>query len=201
MIRLSYFVHASMAGVIFVLLALLSGCVPNYAEKSATEVRAAVKTEYTKADARINFLAPPLRTTEYNSQLSEYDYFTAHLRGWKDPTGAVANHQLYVEARYSDAFLRSYRSADVEGGQPASFTAIGTRTYGCRLYHIMPILCDFEEVVGVALTTAFLERHTATGLSVRINAQSGREAIIRLPSTYFQGYLDAVADATGRRDW
>lgn len=200
MTRLFNFTHASMAGAIFVTLALLSACVPNYAEKPAAEIRAAVKTEYNKADATVTLLAPPIRTTKYNTQLSEYDYFTAYLRGWKGPTGIVVNHQLYVVAQYSDAYLRSYRSAYFDEGQTAGFTQIGNRLHGCRLYHIMPILCDFEEVFGVALTTEFLERHKVTGLSVRINAQSVQGTFIRLPSNYIQGYLAAVADVAERRE-
>lgn len=185
---------------ILVILALLGGCVSNFAEKPATEVRAAVKITYNRADGRINFLGPPLRTTVYNTQLSEYEYFTAHLRGWKDFSRAVADHQFYVDAHYSDAYLRLYRSAYFEGGPSASFTAIDNRLHGCRLYHIMPILCDFEEVFAIALATELLERHRSTGLSVWINAQSGKKINIRLPSNYIQGYLDAVTDGTGRRN-
>ncbi len=200
MIRLFYSIHASTTGAIFVMLVLLSGCVPNYAEKPAAEIRAAVKTEYNKADGTVTLLAPPIRTTKYNTQLSEYDYFTAYLRGWKGPTGTIVHHQLYVDAQYTDAYLRSYRSAYFEGNQPASFMQISNRLHGCRLYHIMPILCDFEEVFGVALTTEFLERHKTTGLSVQVSAQSGQAVSIHLPSSYVQGYLAAVADAAGRRE-
>lgn len=200
MTRLFYVVHAPVASAILAILVLLGGCVPNYAEKSATEVKAAVKTEYTGVDSALALIGPPIQTTKYNTQLSEYEYFTAYLRGWKDPTGSVSNHLLYVDAQYSDAYMRSYRSAYVEDNLPVHFTQISNRLHGCRLYHIIPILCDFEEVFGIALTTEILERYKATGLSVRVGAQNGQAVSIRLPSNYIQGYLAAVADAAGRRE-
>lgn len=191
------FLRALAASIAIGLSALLGGCAPNYANKSAAEIEAAVRTEYGKADAALWFVAPPIRTTPYNTRLSRYEYFTSHLRGRKDLAGPAPSHRLQVEAQYADAYLRSYRSADIEGTGPARFAGISHRTLGCQRHPIIPILCRFEEVFEVELTGEDLERHSRNGLTLRVQARTGQHTHIRLPGNYIRGYLDALAAAAG----
>jgi len=195
------FFQAFAASVAVGLSALLGGCAPNYANKSAAEIEAAVKTKYGTDDAALWFVAPPIRTTPYNTVLSRYEYFTSHLRGRKDPVGTTPSHQLQVEARYADAYLRSYRSANIEGNGAACFAGISHRTLGCQRHPIIPILCRFEEVFEAELTGEDLERHSRTGLTLRVQARTGQQADIRLPGNYIRGYLDALAAAAGPTHW
>jgi len=177
---------------VFIFL-VLSGCAPNYANKTATEVRSAVKVKQTAFDPQRQFTGPPI--VLHNRYANDWAWgisesITAHLRSWQDPDHPeITTHQLYTSVVYQ-AGWRFYISANFKGGAGAQFSKIDSDV-SCSKDG-----CSYSEDFGVAVSHDFLEKHRTTGFEIQANAKSSHKTVIAIPANYVEGYLAIAGQAT-----
>ena len=106
----------------------------------------------------------------------------AFQRGGQDGKEAFTIIQLYISASFGKwAFLNRAYSA----GKRLDTTLIDRRVVTCRTS------CLLTEDVAIHLTTEDLER-LAEGGTFEVELQGRRgSAIVRVPATYFRGFMDA----------
>ena len=103
-----------------------------------------------------------------------------------DAPKALAIIQLYISASLGEwAFLTDAYSA----GKQLDTTLIDRRVVTCS-----SLSCRLAEDVAIHLTTEDLER-LAEGGTFEVELQGRRgSAIVRVPATYFRGFMDALRD-------
>jgi len=209
--------------VLYLCLCLyLSGCATeekiNYwtmpAEQLAGYVKIKIKTtefdnyvDYTMPELQIQFSERPLfpnPSIHYIKPDSEMKSTGASdqsflIRGSRDKTTGKMTHQLYVTIQYCDVNYvvwgliptdfgkrRFYRTASFKGGKVVDLMNINTEI-------IFPFPLVFKEIVGIWLTEDFLREYSESGLTVRLNAQSGDQTFITVPPNYIQAYLKVIS--------
>lgn len=147
---------------------LLAGCASSPNTSPGTEV------QDSQFDARITYLGPVVRNLGQ----------TWRLRAWRDKATQEVRAQLYVTLTHTGSSWRRYRTASLEDATQVQTVRIDTDVT-CRRG-----LCMYVETVGVPLEPSRLD--PSAGLRVRLNAQTGGLAIIEVPASYVQSFLQAM---------
>jgi hypothetical protein len=163
-------------GPLWVVVALLAAC-GSAPQRPSTpvDVAAQTKKEDTTFDSSAKFTGPTVRGEP-----------TWLVRAWRDRQTGIVSRQLYVTHYYFGSGWRFYRTASFEGGEQAQATRIDSSPRCTRN------LCSYTEIVGVSLPPAQWAKALQSGLTVRINAQSGDRSFVTIPAAYAQGFESAI---------
>lgn len=165
----------------------LFGCVmKDYSKVSQSEISNQVKIKDSAFDSSKSYIGPEIRILEARGPLAGPDSEDYFIRGWKHKETLKIMHQLYVKIGYPGEW-RFYKLASAEGGAQLDVTVINRKVDYC-----LKTSCTYEEIIGVNMNTAFLERCRKTGLRIRLDAKSGHQNIIEVSANYVNGYLDAI---------
>jgi hypothetical protein len=163
-------------GLLWIAAALLAGCgAAPQRPSTPVDVAAQTRKEDTAFDSAAKFVGPTVRGDP-----------TWMVRAWRDRQTGVVVRQLYVSLYYHGSGWRFYRTASFEGGEQATATRIDSYPTCSRRS------CSYTETVGIALPPAQWAKALQTGLTVRVNAQSGDHSFVNIPASYAQGFESAI---------
>lgn len=113
------------------------------------------------------------------------------IRSWLSATGRAPESQIYLELIYVDSNWHYYNSVSFVGGDTLAARVIDRQVSDCD----ETSECIFQEVIGVMVPTQMLIDQEHSNLDFRINSQLSNNIVASIPSTYLEGFLDALRSA------
>ena len=151
--------------------------VAKYAEK--------VKVSDSNSDNQIKFTGSEIsKSKKRGILLDNYDFQDYFLRGWKDKSNGLIQHQLYLSVKYTSDNWRNYFSASFSNGSQVDITLIKRGTDSCSAS-----TCDYTEIMELNLSDDLLRSNMEKGFSISFNSKSSVTNKITIPSDYIKGYL------------
>jgi len=141
-------------------------------------------------NSEVKFEGLQMSESKRVGMLDEYEYQDYFLKGVKDKSTGLIQHQLFVELKYTWKRLKKYSSASFcdkwqgcENEPQVDITLISSGASSCS-----PSECDYTEVMELNLTDDFLRSSMDDGFSVSFNSKKSTNEIT-IASDYLKGYI------------
>ena len=141
-------------------------------------------------NSEVKFEGLQMSESKRVGMLDEYEYQDYFLKGVKDKSTGLIQHQLFVELKYTWKSRKNYFSASFcdkwqgcENEPQVDITLISSGASSCS-----PSECDYTEVMELNLTDDFLRSSMDDGFSVSFNSKKSTNEIT-IASDYLKGYI------------
>jgi hypothetical protein len=139
-----------------------------------------------------NFIGPEVSKSEASILNTNPDLINYHIKGSKNLTTGILNHQLQFSLVHNSNKKRNYISANLCDrwgrcdGESLEIHNISAIASNCTSSN-----CEFNEIVELDLSDSFLRDYVKKGFTFRFNANKSSSKV-KVSKAYLAGYLNVA---------
>ena len=140
----------------------------------------------------LNFIGPEVSKSEASILNTNPDLINYHIKGSKNLTTGILNHQLQFSLVHNSNKKRNYISANLCDrwgrcdGESLEIHNISAIASNCTSSN-----CEFNEIVELDLSDSFLRDYVKKGFTFRFNANKSSSKV-KVSKAYLAGYLNVA---------